>query len=251
MALSIPLLSLSLTACGSSKTNEASNSSKSSTSKMASKKPKKLHDKFHLRKVSQNDTTPKKGDWIQSSEGMRATNLTDLQNIPNQEVHGMKLFNTQYEVIALEKLPADNEFNSIQPGAKTVFPNNGKFPKSLTGKTIIMLHIESDFQNTTNKPLNYDGLSGYSGGNFDWTTDNGVQIDHSELEISDDTNSLTVQPHKTVQDKSMDAILCYGNDVQDAYKKINSKHLTIKTAGVSTEKESQLGGIRTLKLNIK
>lgn len=249
--LSIPLLALSLSACGNAKSSKENSSSKTSTSKAAPKKTQILHDKFHVKKVSSKTIYPKKGDWMSEPEGQKATYLTSLQNIPSQTVHGMKIFNTQYAVIAMENVSSDNEYNSMQPDAKTVFPNNGSFPKSLTGKTIILLHLESDFQNNTDKPLNYDGFSGYAGGNFDWTTDNGVQIDHSSLQVDDETNSLTVQPHKTVQDKSMDAILCYGNNIQDAYKKMNSKHLTIKTAGVSTEDESQLGGIRTLKLNIK
>ncbi|MEK2587601.1 hypothetical protein ABQ284_04505 [Lentilactobacillus buchneri] len=249
--LGVAVLGVTLSACGNTKSSKENSSSKTMTSKVTAKKPQVLHDKFHVKKIFSKTIYPKKGDWMKGPEGQRVTYLTSLQDIPNQTVHGMKLFNTQYAVIAMENLSSDNEYNSMQPDAKTVFPNNGDFPKSLTGKTIILLHLESDFQNNTSKPLNYDGFSGYAGGNFDWTTDNGVQIDHSSLQVNDETNSLTVQPHKTVQDKSMDAILCYGNNVQDAYKKINSKHLTIKTAGVSTEDESQLGGIRTLKLNVK
>ncbi|MEJ6358184.1 hypothetical protein WJM93_12730 [Lactiplantibacillus plantarum] len=209
-------------------------------------------DPYHKKHISNSNTHFKKGDYqIFEKNGVEMTYLSDLNDIPDQNISGLKLFNTQYWLSSIDRISKSSldHLASNDGGAKPVFNSDNDTIKS--GDAVVMLTVQTDFKNTTDETLSYDGLAGYAGGDYDFTTSDGKQFDRDKVLYDDDTKSVEVQAGKTVEDKNLIIILATGRDLKAALTKIPNTYLQVKTAGASTKDYDQLDGTRILKLNLK
>lgn len=283
----VGLATLSLVACGNSSENKKSSSNKNVSSKNVASKSSSIkmtaseisslqdetadsvtkskykayassitksyangNDTYHKTKISEKNTQPKKGDWqISTKQGLEVTYLSNLYDVSNQDIKGFKLFNTQYWLYSIDQLSKAGYENLMSPedGAKPVFNSDSKFT---SGDTAVFVTVQTDFKNTTDQTLTYDGLSGYAGGDYDFTTPDGKQYDREKIVYSDDTGDTEVQAGKQVEDKELTICLATGKDLKTALAKIPNTYLQIKTGGVETEDYDQLDGTRAIKLNL-
>lgn len=207
-------------------------------------------DFFHKKEISTKNTHPKKGNWkIYDSKGIEETFLTNLHTLNNQNIEGLQLYNTQYWTYSI-----DHASNTLIKGLENSDESTPLFNKPGTkiksGDAIILLNLETDFKNTTDKTITYDGLSGYSGGDYDFTVD-GKQYDRSDVMYTDETVSQEIQAGKKVEDKDMVICLSSGKTLKDAYKKIPNSKLNIKTAAITNSDGEMLGDPRTIELTLK
>ncbi|AYJ38160.1 hypothetical protein [Lactiplantibacillus paraplantarum] len=209
-------------------------------------------DDYHKKHISNSNTNPKKGDYqISVKNGLEMTYLSNLIDIPDQNIKGLKLFNTQYWLSSIDKI-SKSSLNQIVSGSddtKPVFNSDNDTIKD--GDAVVMVTVETDFKNTTDQTLSYDGLSGYAGGDYDFTTPDGKQFDREKVLYNDETADVDVQAGKTVEDKDMIIILATGKNLKAALNKIPNTYLQIKTAGAETKDYDQIDGTRTIKLNLK
>ncbi|MGA3439185.1 hypothetical protein ACA574_13320 [Lactiplantibacillus plantarum] len=209
-------------------------------------------DTYHKKHISNSNTNPTRGDYqISVKNGLEMTYLSDLINIPDQNIKGLKLFNTQYWLSSIDKV-SKSSLNQIVPDSddtKPVFNSDNDTIKD--GDAVVMVTVETDFKNTTDQTLSYDGLSGYAGGDYDFTTPDGKQFDREKVLYNDETADVDVQAGKTVEDKDMIIVLASGKNLKTALAKVPNTYLQIKTAGAETKDYDQIDGTRTIKLNLK
>ncbi|WP_260202351.1 hypothetical protein [Lactiplantibacillus pentosus] len=212
----------------------------------------KNSDTYHKKHISNSNTNPTRGDYqISVKNGLEITYLSGLINIPDQNIKGLKLFNTQYWLSSIDRI-SKSSLNQIVYGSddtKPVFNSDNDTIKD--GDAVVMVTVETDFKNTTDQTLSYDGLSGYAGGDYDFTTPDGKQFDREKVLYNDETADVDVQAGKTVEDKDMIIVLASGNNLKAALAKVPNTYLQIKTAGAETKDYDQIDGTRTIKLNLK
>lgn len=202
-----------------------------------SKKSDGLHEKY----VKEEPNSPKKGQWTSiNDQGVIITYLTNMTDIPDQNINGLKLFNTQYWTAGFDnasKEMIDNLGAGSTDDTKPVF---NKEDDEVTGnEAVIFTVVETDFKNTSDQTLTFDGLTGYAGGEYDFSTPDGKQVDRESIFYNDDTASQEVQAGKTVEDKDLIIVLATGKTLKEAYNKINQNTLTIRPAGVSNDNQDQ------------
>jgi len=211
----------------------------------------KNSDPYHKKRISTKNTQPKKGDYqISTSQGLEMTYLSNLIDIPDQDIKGLKLLNTQYWLSSFDRISKStlDRIVSSSDDTKPVFNSDNDTIKD--GDAVVTVTVETDFKNTTDQTLTYDGLSGYSGGDYDFTTPDGKQFDREKVLYIDDTSGVEVQAGKTVEDKDLIIVLASGKDLKTALAKIPNTYLQVKTAGAETKDYDQIDGTRTLKLNL-
>jgi hypothetical protein len=245
--LSVSLLSLSLISCGnsdsqsdmdSSTENSIANSNRSSVKRVNS-------NKYQKRKISISNQFPKKGDY-QEQDGVVTTYLTSLVDIPDISSGGLKLTNIQYFSTLVGKLYSQEISNYISSGTKAVFDKNSS--ESEKGNYAVVLFLETDLTNTTDQTVQYNGLSGDSGGENDWTTSaNNNQIIREDTSYTDDTN-VSIQSGKTIEDKDLTIVLSTGKTATEAVSKIPSGTLNIKTAAIQDSDYNEIGSGQAIKL---
>ena len=212
-------------------------------------------DGFHEKYVKKEPANPKKGQWTSINDhGVIMTYLTDITNIPDQNINGLKLFNTQYWTAAFDSASqemVDNLGSGSMDDTKPVFNKDGD--KFEVNDAVIFTVVETDFKNTSDQTLTYDGFSGYAGGEYDFSMPDGKQISRDDIFHSDDTMDQEVQSGKTVEDKDMIIVLAIGRTLKEAYAKINQNTLTIHPAGASNDDQKQYtdGALDHIDLKIK
>lgn len=215
----------------------------------------KTGDKFHKQYVKKEPSFPKKGQWTsENDQGVILTYLADIADVPDQNINGMKVSNTQYWTAAIDRASYDMIENLGGGSLDEVKPVFNKDDDEITGnEAVIFTVVETDFKNTSDQTLSYDGFSGYAGGEYDFSTPDGNQIDRENVLYNDDTTDQEVQSGKTVEDKSMVIVLSTGKDLKEAYNKIDQNTLTIRPAGVSNEDQDQYtdGALDHIDLKLK
>ena len=212
-------------------------------------------DGFHKKYVKKEPTYPKKGQWTsKNDQGVIMTYLTDMKDVPNQDINGLKLFNTQYWTVGFDSASQemiDNLGSGSMDETRPVF--NKEDDKFTVNDAVIFTVVETDFKNTSDQTLTYDGLTGYAGGEYDFSTPDGNQINRDDIFYNDDTADQEVQAGKTVEDKDLIIVLATGRTLKEAYNKINQNTLTIRPAGVSNENQDQYtdGMLNHIDLKVK
>ncbi|APB84631.1 hypothetical protein [Lactiplantibacillus plantarum] len=107
-------------------------------------------DTYHKKHISNSNTNPTRGDYqISVKNGLEITYLSGLINIPDQNIKGLKLFNTQYWLSSIDKI-SKSSLNQIVSGSddtKPVFNSDNDTVKD--GDAVVMVTVETDFKNTT------------------------------------------------------------------------------------------------------
>ncbi|GEN48905.1 hypothetical protein [Ligilactobacillus pobuzihii] len=215
------------------------------------KKSDGLHEKY----VKEEPTYPKKGQWTsKNDQGVIMTYLADMKNISDQNINGLKLFNTQYWTAGFDSASQemiDNLGSGSMDETRPVFNKEGD--EFVANDAVIFTVVETDFKNTSDQTLTYDGLTGYAGGEYDFSTPDGKQINRDDIFYSDDTADQEVQAGNTVEDKDLIIVLATGRTLKEAYNKINQNTLTIHPAGVSNEDQDQYtdGMLNHIDLKVK
>lgn len=192
---------------------------------------------------------PKKGDYS-IQDGVQGTFLTDLIDIEDYSTNGLVFTNTQYNTMLLGPLHPEemsDMFYTYEDTAKALFDES--HDDIFVNTYAVILSLETDIENTSDETLRFDSFSGYMGGEYDWIIPGNKQIDRQQI-IYQDASSIEVQAGTMVEDIPFMILLSTGSTPEDAVNKIPQGQLTIKTAGVSTLNYDQLGGERTINLDL-
>ena len=213
----------------------------------ASKKEFKVkHDKYHKKRVSVNIKNPKTGDYAKIDNGEYMTWIKGNKKLSNYKAKGLKFTNLKYQVYAIENYKNYDQILNINKDDKAVF-GKAQFSDPVD-QTFVVLKVTTNIENTTKKTLTFGGLSGEAN---NLTTDNGKKVRNDNIAYDDATSNIQIKPGQKLKNKQMVLVLSYGTDLKSALKKIDSKHLKVKTNGVKDEKNNYLGGEKTLNFAIK
>lgn len=213
----------------------------------ASKKEFKVkHDKYHKERVSVNVKNPKAGDYAKIDNGEYMTWIKGNKKLPSYTAKGLKFTDLKYQIYAIENYKNYDQILDINKNDKAVF-GKSQFADPVD-QTFVVLKVTTNIENTSKKTLTFSGLSGEA---KNLTADHGKKIKSSNIAYDDDTSNIQIKPGQKLENKQMVLVLSYGTNLKSALKKIDSKHLKVKTNGVKDENNTNLGGEKTLNFIIK